>query len=431
MTTANRQNPIEYLEINAHATRYKVLQRMERAVFDYVESKFKMRKYPMDRMEAVWDNFGRVRINTSSMTISKLSKKSWKEHERRTVVLSYLYKRLKTNTNAHNISIRALFYRFPDLFKKQMETNQCVVALCSILRVPRIELKLAAAPRGCICGKFKISEGFKMIYHGAPRRFYIDESNFDDFKRLIFHIPNHIKHFLIVEKHSMISELLASEWVINNCILMTTRGLPTLLGRKLLKLISCQYPTLPFWCFTDCDVGGLNIFLSYQQGTITMPESYHHALPKLMHLGIEFEDAQTYQVPNKFILNENVKNAKNLESFLLRKQRLYFERYEKKKNGLEYAVFQRIWKQLTILRKTGKKVQIESIGHIDIGNEYLPKKIDQMMRFYQKYAGKHLLRRSNNQRSKPTVLQNGNQSKFAMRNRSDSMQTFSSTQTQI
>ena len=266
------------------------------------------------------------------------------------------------------------------------------VAICGLLRVSRLTLGFLAAARGAIWGKLKIYAGNKQIYGGCieDHRYNLDAHSIPnhDLNALKWKIHPSIKYILIIEKDAAFDQLTHSKFCKENLILITGRGYPPLFSRKMIHNLHQNHPQIPIFCLVDCDAHGLDIFLSFQQGTINAPESYLYSIPDLLYLGVEFEDIQNpkLKINREQILAPNKKDndkLKALRPFLKRKEQQYFDRYPEKKETAEYTVFKRIRKNLQIQSKRRKKVEIESLNNISLGDEYLPFKIKQMSKIYK------------------------------------------------
>ena len=274
-----------------------------------------------------------------------------------------------------------------------------------MLKVSRLRLGFAAAQRGSICGKLRMKLGHKIIYDGYNQsRWVMDNSaipdgNYDDLR---WEINPNIKYILIIEKDAAFDQLRHSSFCEKNCILITGQGYPPVLCRKIIHNLHGNRPKMPIFGFVDCDAHGLDIFISYQQGTINAPESYLYAIPNLLYLGVEWQDVETYKIKKRSILKPNKKDCdklRTLDPFLKRKQSTYFDKYPEKKQSVEYKVFRRIMEQLNIQKRKKKKVEIECLNGIGLGDTYLPKKIEEMLTYYYGYFYYLQLQ----QRSKPNT----------------------------
>ena len=187
---------------------------------------------------------------------------------------------------------------------------------------------LSAAARGAIWGKLKIFVGNKRIYGGCmdDGRYNLDTHSIPnhDYNGLKWKIHPSIKYILIIEKDAAFDQLTHSEFCKKHVILITGRGYPPLLCRRMVHNLHNKHPQIPIFCLVDCDAHGLDIFLSYQQGTINSPESYLYAIPDLLYLGVEWEDIKNpkFKINKQQILTQN-KNDKDklkaLSPFLMRK----------------------------------------------------------------------------------------------------------------
>lgn len=259
--------------------------------------------------------------------------------------------------------------------------------ITAILKVRRIHLGLSAVGNGLVHGNLFIFSGNKQIYKGVHNEAFNINSYPKDLK---FIISKSVKYALIVEKKTIFNKLCQCQtgWTSRNCILFTGSGYPDLLSRQFIASFSnCmkqQKRRLPVFCFVDNDPHGLDIFLSYQQGTISTPESYLDCIPNLLYLGLEWKDIQTYKISKNKTMEMTIRDCQKINSmqqFLDRKQQEYFKKFNIKKDTNEYLTFQRINTQLKISKKVQKKFELETIANLD--NCYLPSKISEMSQYYR------------------------------------------------
>lgn len=260
-----------------------------------------------------------------------------------------------------------------------------------MLKVRRVCLGFTGGAKGIVSGGISIYNGNERIFNGGNnRRFGIDLFKFKNrnCENVKWVIPQKIKFVLIIEKLSVFDCIYDSSWIKNNCILITGCGYPSLLCRELIHSLYAQMKGqgryLPMFCLVDYDPHGIDIFLSYQQGSVTAPESYLYAVPNLVYLGIEWQDITRYGM-EKRTLDMNTKDYQKvnvLKSFLNRKKTLYFNGYNKKKSGTEYLVFNRLCKQLEMLKRYKRKMEIDSIDINKLVTEFLPRKILQIAKVY-------------------------------------------------
>ena len=279
-----------------------------------------------------------------------------------------------------------------------------------MLKVRILSLGFTAAANCLVSGAISISYGKEKIFNGENNRvFSIDSYNLQNRNcdNIKWMISKNIKYVLVIQRVSMFESMLECSWIKHNCILVTGAGYPSLLCKELIHSLYTQMESqgrcLPIYCLVDCDPRGIEIFLSYQQGTITLPESYHYALPKLLYLGIECEDIMKYRL-DKGILPMDRRDCwqiRLLKSLLDRKKRLYFDRFNKTKGFVGYLVFERVRKQTEMLEKNRYKMTMDNIDQIC--ERYLLQKISEMDKFYQ-------LNGKENDKTSTTMMDNDNES---------------------
>lgn len=263
--------------------------------------------------------------------------------------------------------------------------------ISALLKVPRDCLGFGACGNGFIFGKISIFDQNRRIYEGGKynQPFLIDSSAFsnENTQNLTFVVHRSIKYLLIVEKQTMFRKLCKGKWTPENSILFTGRGYPPLIVRAvisaLVNSLKKRGRDLEMYCFVDGDPHGIDIFLAYQQGTINAPESYNYALPNLMYIGLEWNDINAFKISKNRALEMNQEDRKKVKAlcqYLERKKEFYFDKFEIKKDSVQYLTYKRIWNQLKMLSKVHKKMEIDVIDNLD--GLYLPRKVAKMREYY-------------------------------------------------
>ena len=256
-----------------------------------------------------------------------------------------------------------------------------------MLGAPRVDLGFGiTTAKGLISGKVSIYDGNKQIFKGG--RWVIDLFNIRNktCKNIKWVIPHNFKYVVIMQRVSAVDMIYHNEWIKNNCILITGDGYPSLLCQKLVYILYTQMRKegryLPIYCFVDYDACGIDIFLTYQQGRVNAPETYLYAIPNLLYLGLEFKDISRYGLQHMMLTMNKKDHGKvaSLESFLQRKHRFYFDRLKETKDSVEYLVFQRLLKQVELLKTEKKKLNMDCITALRKG--YLQQRISEMNKIY-------------------------------------------------
>lgn len=243
--------------------------------------------------------------------------------------------------------------------------------------------------KGLISGTVSIYDGNEQIFKGG--RWFIDSYNMRDptCKNIRWVIPKRIKYVIIIQRLSAIdmSPIYYSQWIKNNCILITGDGFPTLLCQRLIKSLYTQMREekryLPMYCLVDYAPKGINIFLTHQQGKANKPETYLYAIPNLLYLGLEYEDIIKYKLQHitSVMSNKDYQEVKLLESFLEKKKTMYFKISNKTVSPIEHLVFGRLCKQIQMLKTYKRKMKMDCI--VAICEKYLPQKIRDMDEIYK------------------------------------------------
>lgn len=106
---------IDYLEIDEHPSDNKIMQRIEHCVVNYISNdSYSFKKFNLSRDHAVWDEQGRLRINTEANYLSKVSIETSQNHALLWTLISFFYQRFQKGIK-HQMKIRELYYHFKHL----------------------------------------------------------------------------------------------------------------------------------------------------------------------------------------------------------------------------------------------------------------------------------------------------------------------------
>ncbi|CAD7952198.1 unnamed protein product [Amoebophrya sp. A120] len=221
---------------------------------------------------------------------------------------------------------RELFYRLKSkdlktgLFTQQLQLNKTLEEIVLLLRTPRKLFGVLTVNKGLISGPF-LTIGGRVLPDTTTRGVPISEDIVDKCARDIdlngksallnagLSSSSYVKCILIVEKETVFFSLLdhfnkkAQEQIqannqekhgkiskpsnsktanykqVENIVLVTAKGFPDVLTRKLLTKLAKLYPLTPFLYLGDCDPHGVHIFLKYKQ-----------TLPNLRSIGLHVTD---------------------------------------------------------------------------------------------------------------------------------------------
>ncbi|CAD7923125.1 unnamed protein product [Amoebophrya sp. A25] len=176
---------------------------------------------------------------------------------------------------------RELFYRLKakdlqnGLFTQQLQMNKTLEDLVLLLRAPRASLGVVTTQKGLLAGARLTFDG-RSFDVGFPRGVPIGE----DILKKNIDLGYHPRLVLIVEKETVFFTLLDAELCKRfDILLVTGKGFPDVLTRRLLCKLERIYPLLPFCYLGDADPHGIHIFLSYKR-----------VLPSLNYLGLHVSD---------------------------------------------------------------------------------------------------------------------------------------------
>lgn len=206
---------------------------------------------------------------------------------------------LRTLENGEIISKRAIFYQDTRLFGHQRKVDQAVENIACMIEVPRASLGIIACQKGYIAGPIT----------------WTDESGMTtDCSQRIQSIPHNIDSIrvnrsdaiavLVIEKEAVFMRLVQST-IVNECVLITGRGVPDYATRLFVKMIQDIY-SKPLLGLFDMDPFGFSIFMTYKFGSRKAAyDGMNMAATNIQWLGVRPSDMPTIDPKNLLELTDN------------------------------------------------------------------------------------------------------------------------------
>jgi len=209
---------------------------------------------------------------------------------------------------------RELFYRLKSadlrtgLFTEQTQMNKTIEDVVLLLRSPRAAFGVVTSENKGLLATRLVGVTFDGVQYpelrvrGLPVGEDMLKKDID--LNLVANMG--LKAVLVVEKETVFFSLLESssqgvaegaaaagsggtgsemgtgsgrKSLLDNVVMVTAKGYPDVVTRKLLRKLETQYPLLPFLYLGDCDPHGLHIYLTYKK-----------TLPNLKSIGVHTSD---------------------------------------------------------------------------------------------------------------------------------------------
>lgn len=126
-------NESHYLIIDKNASQDEKIKRMEVVLINYFKKDFGFKFSRSDQNTSIWDNKGRVRIDTTIQEISDVEENAT-FHAAALTVLYFIYQRAKAK-KYDLVHTNTLYHKLPDakiLFSSQNEIDEVILSLVSI-----------------------------------------------------------------------------------------------------------------------------------------------------------------------------------------------------------------------------------------------------------------------------------------------------------
>lgn len=256
-------------------------------------------------------------------------------------VLNVIHEMLVQNRTATQ---REIFYRLKSDedsssgFQTQIQLNKVVEDIVLLLRVPRSLLGIFTTEKGLIAGK-KLKFSGKTSQEASRRGLGISE---DLLKKSCNIDLGDADFILVVEKDTVFYSLLdAGVCEKHNIVLLTAKGYPDVLTRKLLNKIESLYVNLPILYLGDCDPHGLHIFLTYCEHVKSLHTIGIHVLDVVcVPANFSGEDGAMRQFASLALTEKDNKMLERLKTHegVLKKKELLIEVDRMLKGGRKYEV---------------------------------------------------------------------------------------------
>eukprot|EP01080_Neovahlkampfia_damariscottae_P005192 gene5192-8798_t len=260
------------------------------------------------------------------------------------------------HTNKHATK-RDIYYTNPDLYQNQKNVDDIVDDISCLFKIERRKTHIIASPKGMVYGDLKLMENGKNV----------DCSKFSFGKHIspfeLSSFKTNCKFILVVEKYTCFMRLIQDKFCEkNDCILVTGKGYPDLSTRDFLYQIDVELK-LPCYVLVDYDPYGIEIMMTYKYGSKSFDfQNDKLRISNLKWIGLKEKDFEEY----------NIKN----ECFQCLSQDDFLKINQLKSNQ---HVDEEILKELNLMKKNGKKAEIESLSSksIDFLSEKLSLKVFQ------------------------------------------------------
>lgn len=194
----------------------------------------------------------------------------------------------RLNSSGRTATQRELFYRAAaeadgKLFREQKDMNKALLDVVGALGIGRPHLGVLTSEKGLIAGAVNFRDPQTLAVSSALKGacgVAVSEAMLNSCNE---HIEVNAAHcILVVEKDTYFQYLLQGRLLSSlPLVLVTGRGYPDLLTRRLLQRLQRTAPQLPQIYLGDYDPHGVSIFLRYRA-----------SLPELRWLGLHYADVQ-------------------------------------------------------------------------------------------------------------------------------------------
>ncbi|KAI8933214.1 hypothetical protein NX059_009849 [Plenodomus lindquistii] len=169
-------------------------------------------------------------------------------------ILEIVYSCLLENTI---MTKRDIYYRHPDLFRKQTVVDRYVDDLACTFGVTRSQLNVTAAAKGLVAGNFTIlrAPGHRVHAINELEGMLVPTVGEGDTLTL-----NSVRWILVIEKESVVC-------LIGLVLICQAKGYPDIASRRFLRSMVDQEPCTPVFTLMDYDPDGIAIMSTYKYGS--------------------------------------------------------------------------------------------------------------------------------------------------------------------
>ncbi|SZF00009.1 unnamed protein product [Blumeria hordei] len=185
---------------------------------------------------------------------------------------------------------RDIYYREPELFKRQSIVDRYIDEIAYTFGVERLALNVVAAAKGLMAGSLTI------IQHGCPAIDYsfATEATFQ----------------------TLASSLYWKSSKAGNGILITAKGYPDIQTRRFLNLIAVKFPDIPIFALMDFDPDGIAILAVYKFNSANLSHEPHIAVPSIKWLGIQSCDILPCPINSQSFMSLSTRDRKFATNFM-------------------------------------------------------------------------------------------------------------------
>ncbi|MBN2152400.1 MAG: hypothetical protein JW839_13190 [Candidatus Lokiarchaeota archaeon] len=256
---------------------------------------------------------------------------------------------------------REVFYNDVNLFKEQVNSDNCIEDLSTVLNTIRNSTNIVASAMGKAVGRLRIRDQRDIIDLEAMGSGGWAITPFLDNVEII---ESDAEFVLVIEKDAAAMRLSEAKWWKDYpCIIISGRGAADIATRMFLKKIN-KVLNIPTFCLVDSDPYGHYIYSIYLRGSKKLSyESPFLATPNIHLLGVLTRDLDSYNVPKECRIPMN-------KTDITRCQQMLAESFVQKNT--------RWVADLELMMKIKEKAEIQSLsahGFEYLTEEYLPSKI--------------------------------------------------------
>ncbi|XP_021818235.1 DNA topoisomerase 6 subunit A3-like [Prunus avium] len=276
--------------------------------------------------------------------------------ESRDIKFMSMIKLIKSNCEKNfECNKRALLYDLePYGIKNKDDLDILVDNLTCMLECTQESLLITSNAEGRVAGQLSyVCKGKVSTSLGEEQ--IIPDHNISDIK-------SDAAFILLVEKQTVMKRLVRDNFhIAYQCIIITGRGQPCHITKKILKAIATELK-LPILGLMDCNVYGLRIFTTYRWGSKRMAhDNYRLITPDIMWLGLRPSDLGK----DKYEISESQRRPRKTH------ENTYVTNIGREK----FVISNAKWvDEVDLMKDAHNKANLESLGD-SLSKTFLPKKL--------------------------------------------------------
>eukprot|EP00929_Paragymnodinium_shiwhaense_P054079 TRINITY_DN27102_c0_g1_i1.p1 TRINITY_DN27102_c0_g1~~TRINITY_DN27102_c0_g1_i1.p1 ORF type:complete len:376 (-),score=82.91 TRINITY_DN27102_c0_g1_i1:683-1810(-) len=300
---------------------------------------------------------GGFSAGTSRQQKLRLIPRNYRRLARFFAALDNVYRLNAGRRSARRATQRELFYRLvaeePDLFKAQPDMDAAIRDVCGALQIGRPHLGVLTTEKGLVAGAIQIHGTGSDAASSAARSMgglTISQAMLDLSDEAIDVSGAHF--VLVVEKDTFFQHLLQGRLLASlPLILVTGRGYPDMLTRRLLQRLHRIAPQLRQAYLGDYDPHGVSIYLTYRR-----------SCPFLRWLGMHAADVA--HLPDEAALALTARDVALQQSLA---------------EDLAVTRDEALAAEVAAMRRLGRKFELEALhlayGHEALAKQFVPEKL--------------------------------------------------------